>query len=98
MFSKEASTSWFNPPHSPDVWYADNYYMLLELAKKGLGWAFLPLHLSKEAIANKQLCTLKVEFEQLGWQANVDVIQNKGRVESEFNRQLRILLRNLFTL
>ncbi len=93
--SKEARTSWFNTAHSPDIWFADNYYMLLELAKKGLGWAFLPTHLCQEAITNQQLCKLEIEFEQPTWQANVDVIQSKGGIENEFNRQLRVLLRNL---
>ncbi|GIU09148.1 MULTISPECIES: LysR family transcriptional regulator [unclassified Shewanella] len=93
--SKEKQKGWFNTPHSPDVWHADNYYMLLELAKAGFGWTLLPLHLCEDAIAANQLCKLKIDFEQLGWQANVDVIQHKSRLDNPFNRQLRVLLRGL---
>ncbi|WP_028768486.1 LysR family transcriptional regulator [Shewanella fidelis] len=93
--SKGNHQGWFNTPHSPDVWHADNYYMLFELAKAGFGWALLPLHLCEEALANQQLCKLKIDFEQLGWQANVDVIQHKSRCENEFNKQVRALMRGL---
>ncbi|GIU28984.1 LysR family transcriptional regulator [Shewanella sp. MBTL60-007] len=93
--SKTKQKGWFNTPHSPDVWHADNYYMLLELAKAGFGWALLPLHLCEEAIETKQLCKLKIDFEQLGWQANVDVIQHKSRCENEFNKKVRALMRGL---
>ncbi|GIU33921.1 LysR family transcriptional regulator [Shewanella schlegeliana] len=93
--SKENHKGWFNTPHSPNVWHADNYYMLFELAKAGFGWALLPLHLCEEAIAARQLCKLKIDFEQLGWQANVDVIQHKSRSENEFNKKIRTLMRGL---
>ncbi|MGS0673516.1 LysR family transcriptional regulator [Shewanella sp. 0m-4] len=93
--SKAKQKGWFNTPHSPDVWHADNYYMLLELTKAGFGWTLLPLHMCEEAIAEKQLCKLKIDFEQLGWQANVDVIQHKSRLDNSLNRQLRVLMRDL---
>ncbi|MEZ9594718.1 LysR family transcriptional regulator [Shewanella sp. 10N.261.52.F9] len=93
--AKEDRKGWFSTPHSPDVWHADNYYMLLELTKAGFGWALLPQHLCEEAIAAQQLCKLKIDFEQLGWQANVDVIQHKSRSENEFNKQVRALMRGL---
>ncbi|WP_299490381.1 LysR family transcriptional regulator [uncultured Shewanella sp.] len=80
---------------SPNIWHADNYYMLLELTKSGLGWSFLPQHLSKEALSNKQICKLPIKFKQLGWQANVDIIQHKSASDSTFNQYLRQLLRTL---
>lgn len=82
---------------SPDIWHADNYYMLLELTKSGLGWSFLPQHLSKEAILNKQLCQLPIEFKQLGWLANVDIIQHKSASTNPLNREIRPLLRSLLS-
>jgi len=32
--SQGSKVTWFNQAHSPDVWYADNDYVLLELAGK----------------------------------------------------------------
>ncbi|MBL4831491.1 MAG: hypothetical protein JKY55_16590 [Aliivibrio sp.] len=92
--SKGEAHSWLNQAHSPDVWYSDNYYVLLELAKSGFGWALLPLHLAQDAIDNNQLCRLPLEFEQLAWQTNIDFIQRAG-IESEVSLQLRKLLRTL---
>ncbi|ACA85634.1 LysR family transcriptional regulator [Shewanella woodyi] len=92
--SKGSKTTWFNQAHSPDVWHADNYYVLLELAKSGFGWTLLPLHLAKEALEANTLCRVPVQFEQLGWQANVDVIQESSMI-SEANHTLRALLRRL---
>ncbi|WP_394147203.1 LysR family transcriptional regulator [Shewanella atlantica] len=92
--SQGSKQTWFNQAHSPDVWYADNYYVLLELAKSGFGWTLLPLHLAEDAIRKKELCKVPVQFEQLGWQANVDVIQHSA-METPANYSLRKLLRRL---
>jgi DNA-binding transcriptional LysR family regulator len=95
--SKGSKTTWFNQAHSPDVWHADNYYVLLELAKSGFGWTLLPLHLAKDALGANALCKVPVQFEQLGWQANVDVIQHSS-VQVAANDTLRTLLRRLLQM
>ncbi len=95
--SKGSKTTWFNQAHSPDVWHADNYYVLLELAKSGFGWTLLPLHLAKDALEANALCKVPVQFEQLGWQANVDVIQHSS-VQVAANDTLRTLLRRLLQM
>ncbi|MEC4728247.1 LysR family transcriptional regulator [Shewanella sp. D64] len=92
-----SKVTWFNQAHSPDVWYADNYYVLLELAKSGFGWALLPLHLAIEALETNTLCKVPVQFEQLGWQANVDVIQHSA-VQLAANDALRTILRRLLKM
>ncbi len=95
--SQGSKVTWFNQAHSPDVWYADNYYVLLELAKSGFGWTLLPLHLAEDAINKNLLCRVPVQFEQLGWQANVDVIQHSA-METSANHSLRKLLRRLLQM
>lgn len=92
--ARDKAPSHYNQQHSPDVWYADNYYVLLELAKSGFGWCLLPLHLALEAIEKEQLCTIPVKFEQLGWVANIDVIQHTG-LTNEACTVLRKLLRQM---
>ncbi|MPY21035.1 LysR family transcriptional regulator [Shewanella sp. YLB-07] len=91
---RDRAPSNYNQQHSPDVWYADNYYVLLELAKSGFGWGLLPTHLAQEAINSKQLCKIPVEFEELGWVANIDVIQHTGS-GNEACTLLRQLLRKM---
>jgi DNA-binding transcriptional LysR family regulator len=92
--SKGESHSWLNQAHSPDVWYSDNYYVLLELTKSGFGWALLPEHLAQDAVLSKQLCRLPFEHEQLAWQTNIDLIHRTG-IETEVSNQLRKRLRSL---
>ncbi|QFU21826.1 LysR family transcriptional regulator [Shewanella eurypsychrophilus] len=92
--ARDKAPSNYNQQHSPDVWYADNYYVLLELAKSGFGWGLLPRHLASDAIKNKQLCSIPVKFEQLGWVANIDVIQHSGTA-NEACTELRKLLRKM---
>ncbi|MCE9788960.1 LysR family transcriptional regulator [Shewanella chilikensis] len=93
--SKYSSHFWFDQVHSPDVWFADNYYVLLELAKQGFGWALLPKPLAQEAMSKGELQTVKLDFELGGWQANVDVLQSSASQVSRVNVRMRQLLREL---
>jgi hypothetical protein len=71
--------------------YQTKYYVLLELAKSGFGWARLTIHLAKEAIEANTLCKVSI---QLGWLANIDVIQHSS-VQIAANDTVRTLLRRL---
>lgn len=93
--SKYSSNFWFDQVHSPDVWFADNYYVLLELTKQGFGWALLPKPLAQEAMSKGELQAVKLDFEVGGWQANVDVLQSSASQVSRVNVRMRQLLREL---
>jgi DNA-binding transcriptional LysR family regulator len=93
--SRNTQSSSFQLKVSPDVWYADNYFLLLELALEGSGWCLLPDHIAKESLDNGQLVKLSLEFEEMGWQANVDVVQHQRHSNLEVFKVLRHLLRNL---
>ncbi|HFQ4971102.1 TPA: LysR substrate-binding domain-containing protein, partial [Vibrio vulnificus] len=92
--SKNAQFSSLNQAFGPDVWYADNYFMLLEMAKAGFGWCLLPEHL----IDAEQHGLVKIQNPQLqfGWQANIDVIQHQKWHSDPVHLETRRLLRNLF--
>ncbi|MCF1427371.1 MAG: LysR family transcriptional regulator [Shewanella sp.] len=85
----------FNYPLSPDVWQADNYYMLNELTKAGLGWAMLPQHIAAQAITEGSLIKLPVDAENLSWQANVDLIQHPADAANQASKRLRQLMQGL---
>ncbi|ELP4433307.1 LysR family transcriptional regulator [Vibrio vulnificus] len=92
--SKNTQFSSLNQAFGPDVWYADNYFMLLEMAKAGFGWCLLPEHL----IGAEQHGLVKIQNPQLqfGWQANIDVIQHQKWHSDPVHLETRRLLRNLF--
>ncbi|MGI2259794.1 LysR family transcriptional regulator [Shewanella sp. GXUN23E] len=93
--SRNQVGSAFNYPLSPDVWQADNYYMLNELTKAGLGWAMLPQHIADQALAEGTLIKLPVDAENLSWHANVDLIQHPGDAATRAGRRLRQLMQGL---
>lgn len=93
--SRNTKTSSFQLRVSPDTWYADNYFLLLELALQGYGWCLLPKHIAKESVDCGKLIRLPLEFENMGWQANVDVLQHQQHSNLEVFKDLRLSLRNL---
>ena len=93
--SRNAKVSTFQQAYSPDLWYADSYYVLLDLILKGLGWGILPTHIALPHLADGTIQRIPVEFEQLSWQANVDVIQHQSMSTQPIHKVLRTQLRHL---
>ncbi|KKK98573.1 hypothetical protein LCGC14_2641370, partial [marine sediment metagenome] len=52
-------------------------------------------HVAVEAVENGRLVKLPLEFEEMGWQANVDVLQHQRHSNLAVFKVLRHLLRNL---
>lgn len=93
--SRNTQTSSFQLKVSPDIWYADNYFVLLELAIQGHGWCLLPNHVAEEALQRGELVKLPLEFKDVGWTANVDMLQHQRHSSQEIFKVLRKLLRRL---
>ena len=92
--SRNTQTSSFQLKISPDTWYADNYFLLLELALQAHGWCLLPSHVAHESVQNQDLVKLPLEFEEIGWQANVDVLQHQRHSNLNIFKVIRELLRH----
>ncbi|MCR9641255.1 MULTISPECIES: LysR family transcriptional regulator [Vibrio] len=92
--SKSAEPCGLNQAFSPDIWYAGNYYILLELANKGFGWCFLPQHLV--AYSPNTLKKVGDDFTKLAWQVNVDLIQHQKWHSDPLHQQVKAELLNLF--
>lgn len=61
--SRNMQSSSFQLKVNSNVWCADNYSLLLELAFQGNGWCLLPNHITDEPVENGQLVMLPLEFE-----------------------------------
>lgn len=92
--SRNTQTSSFQLKISPDTWYADNYFLLLELALQAHGWCLLPSHVAHESVQSQELVKLPLEFEEMGWQANVDVLQHQRHSNLSIFKVIRELLRH----
>ncbi|GAA3283749.1 LysR family transcriptional regulator [Paenarthrobacter aurescens] len=65
---------------STQVWSADNYDALIEMASAGLGWATLPRQLILDQIGSGQLVELQLEaYPYTDWLVSVDLLSLKGR-------------------
>jgi DNA-binding transcriptional LysR family regulator len=93
--SKNSKTSSFQKAYSPNVWYADNYYILMDLIANGFGWGVLPKHLVQPLLDSGAIIRLPVKFEQLTWHANVDVIQHPAFSALPIHTRLRAEIRTL---
>lgn len=92
--SRTMGHSVFSEPHSPDVWHADNYHVLLTMVLNGFGWALLPGHLVREGIEAGNLVPLPLDFEALGWHGNVDIIQHQSLSMLPIGQEIRALVRD----
>ena len=93
--SRNTQTSSFQLKISPDIWYADNYFLLLELALQGYGWCMLPKYIAVDSVDQDLLVKLPFEFGNMSWQANVDVLQHQQYSNLTVFKDLRLLLRNI---
>jgi DNA-binding transcriptional LysR family regulator len=96
--SRNTQTSSFQLKISPNIWYADNYFLLLDLTLQGHGWCLLPNHVANESMRNGKLVKLPLEFEEMGWQANVDILQHQRHSNLSIFKVVRKLLRNQLNL
>ncbi|UJF22396.1 LysR family transcriptional regulator [Shewanella sp. OMA3-2] len=89
--ARNAKQSTFHQAHSPDIWHADNYFMLLALTVSGFGWSFLPTHIAQDDLAAGRIVKLPIEFEELRWHVNVDIIQHQNCSTDPMHKRIRQL-------
>ncbi|EKO3791792.1 LysR family transcriptional regulator [Vibrio metschnikovii] len=92
--SKNSQFSSLNQAFSPDIWYTDNYYTVLELAVNGFGWSFLPNHLA-QSVPNA-LTRINGTFTNFAWEVNIDLIQHQKWNTDPLHQQARKALLSLF--
>ncbi|MBY6188371.1 LysR family transcriptional regulator [Marinobacter hydrocarbonoclasticus] len=66
------------PPVSGQLWWANNLFLLRELARQGLGWSYVPAHLITQELAAGTLAVLPVVFDHQPWRAPVDRVVSRG--------------------
>lgn len=88
--SKNSQFTHLNEAFSPDVWYADNYFTLMEMAEAGFGWCILPDHLVENA--SNKLIKLKNNVGCLTWDINIDVLQHQQFISEPLHQYVRSLL------
>ncbi|MBJ7552249.1 LysR family transcriptional regulator [Marinomonas ostreistagni] len=63
---------------TPNVWWCSSTQIALDLILSKIGWGYLPYHLVKEALKDKRLVKVDVEFDQKIWEAPIDLVWQRG--------------------
>nr|WP_319556806.1 LysR family transcriptional regulator [uncultured Vibrio sp.] len=82
---------------APKVWWSSSHYSALELVKQQVGWAYLPSFLVNDLIESGELHKIKVAFDHKPWNAPVDLVFKKGRMDGPVFQWLFEELKQLFT-
>lgn len=73
---------------SRKIWKIESQYGVIELAKRGLGWGYLPKHLADPCIARGELVELKVAGDPFATHRPVDLITRSEHQEGKAGRWL----------
>jgi len=62
-----------------DVWWVESQWVIVELLKCNLGWAFVPEHVVASALKNGYLVAPTLAFDQHDWPVALEIIWHKQR-------------------
>lgn len=84
------------PTLAADVWWANSFTALREWVLEGVGWAYLPCHMTADGVAQKRLHPLPLSFDFKPWSPPVDLIKPRhhplGPTQRWLYEQLQQLL------
>ncbi len=80
---------------SAQIWSANNFQVIIELVKQGVGWAHIPCHLVETLIHQKELCQLALSFDHKPWSPPVDLITGKNQTAGPAQKWLYDQLKGL---
>jgi len=63
---------------TPNVWWCSSTQTALDLIQSKIGWGYLPYHLVQDALKDKRLVKVDVEFDQKIWEAPIDLVWQRG--------------------
>ncbi|ROS00126.1 DNA-binding transcriptional LysR family regulator [Sinobacterium caligoides] len=81
---------------SPRTWSGNNFFLLRELVRQGLGWCYIPCHLVEQEIDNGNLYRLPLSFDHQPWSVPVERVLPKNAVMSDALQWLSHQIQHLF--
>ncbi|NLS11833.1 LysR family transcriptional regulator [Vibrio sp. SM6] len=82
---------------SSRTWWCNNFESMLTLVEKKLGWAYLPVTLTTDALTQRRLQAIDVSFDHKTWNLPVDLITQKGANHGPAMRWLTTELKELLS-
>jgi len=62
-----------------DVWWVESQWVIVELVKRRLGWAFVPWHVAANSPAAAQLVSPALTFQEGDWPVAMELVWHKQR-------------------
>jgi DNA-binding transcriptional LysR family regulator len=62
-----------------DVWWVESQWVIVELVKRRLGWAFVPWHVAANSPAAAQLVSPALDFDERDWPVALELVWHKQR-------------------
>jgi len=62
-----------------DVWWVESQWVIVELVKRRLGWAFVPWHVAANSPAAAQLVSPALAFQEGDWPVAMELVWHKQR-------------------
>jgi len=62
-----------------EVWWVESQWVIVELVKRRLGWAFVPWHIAANSPAAAQLVSPRLAFQDQDWRVAMELVWHKQR-------------------
>ncbi|MNM98323.1 LysR substrate binding domain protein [compost metagenome] len=62
-----------------EVWWVESQWVIVELVKRRLGWAFVPWHIAASSPAAATLVSPRLAFQDQDWPVAMELVWHKQR-------------------
>lgn len=72
-----------------EVWWVESHWVILQLVRRGIGWALVPDHIIRESPVREDLAIPPLRFDGADWPVALELVWHKQRPSGPAARWLR---------
>lgn len=72
-----------------EVWWVESHWVILQLVRRGIGWALVPDHIIRESTVREDLAIPPLRFDGADWPVALELVWHKQRPSGPAARWLR---------
>ncbi|PSV49700.1 LysR family transcriptional regulator [Photobacterium indicum] len=69
------------PMISAHLWWGNTFNGVNQLVKNGIGWGYIPSHMSDEGVAEGKMARLNLSFDHKPWRVPIDRVMSKKKAK-----------------
>jgi DNA-binding transcriptional LysR family regulator len=62
-----------------EVWWVESHWIILQMVKRGIGWALVPDHIIRNSPVAGDLVTPALQFDNADWPVALEMVWHKQR-------------------